>query len=124
MKLKNTLGLVISAMILSGCAQAPLEHRAPFKVVDVNMPAKQAYEKLIAHPYCGSLFVVRGQYTKSDNSFIVRFNSSGFFEYPADIVEGEAVGANKTRLVMRSVSKWQTPISQKTLTRLQTGRCE
>lgn len=124
MKLKNTLGLVVSALVLSGCAQVPLEHREPFKVVEVNLPSKQLYEKLIAHPYCGSFFVVRGRYDKSDQSFVIRYNTSGFFEYPADIVEGEAVGADKTKLVMRSVEKWQAPISQKSLVRAQTGRCE
>ena len=37
MKLRNTVGLAVVAMVLSGCSITPVEQRAPFKVVEVNM---------------------------------------------------------------------------------------
>lgn len=125
MILKNTLGLVIASMVLVGCSQVPLEHREPYAVVEVNKPAKEVYESLTAYPYCGVGWNVHGSFNDFDGSFAIRYAFSGFLseDGAADLITGKTVGAN-TRLTLRSIEKWQTPISEKFLNRLQTGNCK
>lgn len=117
--------LAVVGSVLTGCVQVPVEHREPYKTVTVDMPSKAAYKNLTAYPYCGFAWNVKGDFDSYDRTFQIRFTFNGLFgaESLADVIDGESVG-EKTVLTLRTMDRWQEPISQKFLTRLQTGKCE
>lgn len=45
-------------------------------VIVVDMPVRQAYEGMKAHPYCGNGWLVDGQYDAYDDSFVVKYSLS------------------------------------------------
>ncbi|MFB4391718.1 MULTISPECIES: hypothetical protein [unclassified Pseudomonas] len=116
----------IGGIALAGCAGQPMEHREPYQVIVVDMPVRQAYEGMKAHPYCGTGWLVDGQYDAYDDSFVVRYSFPGFFgaSLPSDIVLGTKTEDGATELRLVSQEKWKTPISKKFLNRLQSGACE
>lgn len=124
MSLKAVAVAVSCAVALSGCAQVPLEHREPFKVVEIQLPPEQVYAGMNKHPLCSAFYESSGSFNKADRSFEIRYLSRGVLaNTPADIVSGELTKSGGTQLVMRSVDKWQKPISDVTVLELQTGRC-
>ncbi|SUE95889.1 Uncharacterised protein [Ectopseudomonas mendocina] len=118
--------LLVSTAVLAGCAGAPIEHREPYKTVVVEKPAREVYESLKAFPYCDSGWEADGVYDAYDNSFKVEYSFGGFFgpSYPSDSIVGRSAGETSTELRLTSMEKWRTPISEKFLNRLQTGKCD
>ena len=124
MSLKAVAVAVSCAVALYGCAQVPLEHREPFKVVEIQLPPEQVYAGMNKHPLCSGFYESSGSFNKADRSFEIRYLSRGVLaNTPADFVSGELTKSGGTQLVMRSVDKWQTPISEVTAHELQTGSC-
>lgn len=124
--IKLTHLLLVSTAVLAGCAVTPVEHREPYKTVVIEKSAREVYENLKAFPYCGYGWHADGVYDAYDNSFKIGYSFPGFFgsTYPADSIVGRSVGERSTELKLSTIEKWQTPISQKFLNRLQTGKCD
>lgn len=124
--IKLTHLLLVSTAVLAGCAGTPVEHREPYKTVVIEKPAREVYENLKAFPYCGYGWKAEGIYDAYDNSFKISYTFLSFYTppYPADSIVGRPVGENSTELKLSTIDKWQTPISQKFLNRLQTGKCD
>lgn len=124
MSLKAVAVAASCAVALSGCAQVPLEHREPFKVVEIQLPPEQVYAGMNKHPLCSAFYESSGSFNKADRSFEIRYLTRSFaMPIPSDLVLGELAAGGRTKLTMKTVDKWQKPISEVTLDELQTGRC-
>lgn len=125
--LVRLFGVVMVGAVLGGCAGAPLEHREPYKVVTVDMPAQQVYENLNAYPYCGFNWRLDSRFDAYGKSFEIRFIANSPFSVggqATDLIRGSAEDDGGTKLYLSSYETMLTPVSQEFLNRLQTGKCE
>lgn len=122
--LVRLFGIAFFGAVLGGCASAPLEHREPYKVVTVDKPLREVYESLNAYPYCGVNWILDSGYDTYAKTFVIKIRQNWINPPDADLISGRAVDDSKTELRLTTLEKWQTPISQKFLNRLQTGKCE
>ncbi|MFN3771307.1 MAG: hypothetical protein ACK4TD_23290 [Ectopseudomonas guguanensis] len=127
MRFVRLIEVGVAVVFVGACAQVPLDHKEPYKTVRVQMAPEQVYAGMNKHPLCDKFMYAKGTFNKADRSFEVRYFTMGLMmEHPADFVLGEVAEDGGTKLVMRSEAKWgwQNPISNQTLSELQTGRCE
>jgi hypothetical protein len=127
MVLARLFGFAVVGAVLAGCAGAPLEHREPYKVVTVDMPAQQVYDNLNAYPYCGFNWRLDSRFDGYSQSFEIRFIANSPLSaggQATDLIRGRAEGDGGTKLTLSSFESFATPISQKFLNRLQTGKCD
>lgn len=126
MMLVRLLGVAVVGTVLGGCAGAPLEHREPYKVLTVDVPAKQVFTNLNAYPYCGIGWRLDSDFDSYDRSFsiyIITTSPLSAGGQPTDLIRGTSTEDGKTRLSLSSYETVITPISQRFLSRLQTGKC-
>lgn len=122
--LHRLFGIAVVGAVLGGCAVPPLEQMPPYKVVTVDMPVREAYENLNKFPYCGFNWELVSDYDAYTKTFAVKIRQNWLNPPFADLISGRALGDSRTELRLTSIEKWETPISQKFLNRLQTGKCE
>lgn len=122
--LVRLFGIVFFGSVLGGCAVPPLEQVPPYKVVTVDMPVREAYDNLNKFPYCGVNWELVSDYDTYTKTFAVKIKQNWINTPYADLISGKAVGDSRTELRLASIEKWETPISQQFLNRLQTGKCE
>lgn len=124
MKLAQLIGL---AFVLTGCAQVPVEHREPYKVVETDLSLRQVYEGMTKYPYCQYGIVVDGDFDSYANTFKIFYGFSPIFNSsPADYAEGYVNSSGKTVVELRNkrVIGSIVTISELSLNRALTGKCE
>lgn len=123
MKLKNSLGLAVVAMILGGCSVTPVEQRAPYKTVEVNMPSKQLYKALRNPVPCAGSYSSNGEFDSDDRSFKVDYIYSPWNHAPVktDVIYGQRIDDNRTLVRMHGL---HSKVSNLYLRRAMTGSCK
>lgn len=94
----------------------------PYTVVTVDMPLREIYDN--PYPYCGFNWGLVSDYDAYTKTFAVKIRQNWLNPPFADLISGRALDDSKTELRLTSIEKWETPISQRFLNRLQTGKCE